>query len=119
MGINRSILAESIHTGFRKGTDCPEAHPIWKLINEMEPGDWDGYIEWVGSCIDQTNAEGVSDDLALALEGLRTEIGANRTLVATDDYNKGFNAGMTEAIRFIRKYEKGEGLWQIAAKKSQ
>lgn len=58
----------------------------------------------------------VSEETANALEGLRTEIGAARTLVARDDYNKGFNAGMTEAISFIRKYEKGEGLWQVTKK---
>lgn len=58
----------------------------------------------------------VSKETAIALEGLRNEIGANRTLVPTDDYNKGWNAAMTEAIRFIRRYERGEGLWQITTK---
>lgn len=58
----------------------------------------------------------VSKDTANALEGIRTEIGANRTLVPKDDYNKGWNDAMNEAIRFIRKYEKGEGLWQVTTK---
>lgn len=58
----------------------------------------------------------VSAETANALEGLRTEIGANRTLVAKDDYNKGWNDGLTFAIKFIRSYEKGKGLWQVTTK---
>lgn len=58
----------------------------------------------------------VSQETLTALEGLRNEIGANRTLNPKDEFNKGWNAGMTEAIRFIRRYERGEGLWQVTTK---
>lgn len=50
------------------------------------------------------------------MAGMRDEIGANRTLRAKDEYNKGFNAGMDEAIRFINAYINGKGLFQIKTK---
>ena len=44
------LLGEAIHTGFRKGTDCPQAHPIWKLIQEMPADDWAGVLYFVAHC---------------------------------------------------------------------
>jgi hypothetical protein len=46
------------------------------------------------------------------LEGLKTELGAVRTLRPTDDYNRGFNAGLEEAMRFVTGYMHGRGLFQ-------
>jgi hypothetical protein len=46
-------------------------------------------------------------------EGCITEIGANKTLCAKDDFNKGWNDAADSAIRFIRRYIKREGLFQI------
>lgn len=54
----------------------------------------------------------VSDETKKALEGLRTELGANRTLSPKDDFNRGFNEGVAEALRFIDRYKRGEGLFQ-------
>lgn len=59
------------------------------------------------------NSQKVSVETKNVLEGLRTEIGASRALTPSDNYNKGRNAGMNEAIKLIRRYERGEGLWQI------
>jgi hypothetical protein len=57
-------------------------------------------------------AMAITKEMRIILEGLRTEVGANRTLVAKDDYNRGFNAGIDEAIKFINRYLAGEGLFQ-------
>jgi hypothetical protein len=46
-------------------------------------------------------------------EGAITEISANKTLNPKDDFNRGFNAGCDEAIKFIRHYIAKEGLFQI------
>lgn len=53
------------------------------------------------------------DVLRKEFEGCITEIGANKTLTAKDDYNKGWNAASDNAIKFIRRYIKGEGLFQL------
>lgn len=45
--------------------------------------------------------------------GAITEIGANKTLVPGDLYNEGWNAGADMAMGFIRRYIKGEGLFQL------
>lgn len=42
-----SMLGEGIHTAFRKGTDCKQAHQIWALIDEMESEDWMAVLEFV------------------------------------------------------------------------
>ncbi len=54
----------------------------------------------------------VSEETRKALEGARTEAGANMTLVPTNDYSRGWNAGIQKAIDFIEAYERGEGLFQ-------
>lgn len=46
-------------------------------------------------------------------EGCITEIGANKTLMSNDSFNEGWNAGSDNAIRFIRSYVHGKGLFQI------
>lgn len=40
-------LGEGIHTAFRKATDCEQAHPIWKLIQEMPAEDWTAVLKFV------------------------------------------------------------------------
>jgi hypothetical protein len=45
-------------------------------------------------------------------EGCITEIGANRTLAAKDEFNKGWNAASANAMKFIRNYIDGKGLFQ-------
>lgn len=42
-----SLLGEAIHTGFRKGTDCKQAWPIWKLIDKMDADEWNAYLRYV------------------------------------------------------------------------
>lgn len=61
----------------------------------------------------------VSKETHDALEGAMTEAGANRTLAPSNDFNKGWNAGVTEAMKFMRQYQKGEGLFQIAGEKGE
>lgn len=43
----QTYLGEGLHTSFRKATDCPQAHPIWKLIQEMSDGEWTACLEFV------------------------------------------------------------------------
>jgi hypothetical protein len=44
-----AILAEALHTGWRKGADGPYALVIHKLIaNVMSAETWAQYITWVG-----------------------------------------------------------------------
>lgn len=49
--INKSAfvnyLGEGFHTAFRKASDCPQAHPIWLLINEMPNKDWNSILTFV------------------------------------------------------------------------
>lgn len=46
-------------------------------------------------------------------DGAINEIGANKTLNPRDPYNEGWNAGADMAIKFIQRYIKGEGLFQL------
>lgn len=46
-----SLLAESLHTGWRKGTDGPYALAIHRLIRETDPRDWGAYVKWVDWCL--------------------------------------------------------------------
>ena len=39
----RSVIGEGIHTGFRKGTDHPQAHDYWKLIEGIPDKLWTTY----------------------------------------------------------------------------
>lgn len=52
------------------------------------------------------------EQLRKEFEGCITEIGANKSLSAVDDYNKGWNDASDHAIHFIRKYINGNGLFQ-------
>ncbi len=56
--------------------------------------------------------EKIMDQLRNEFEGCISEIGANKTIAAKDDYNKGWNDASDNAIRFIRKYINGHGLFQ-------
>lgn len=42
-----SLLAEGVHTAFRKATDCHQATPIHRLISEMPNEEWGSVIDWV------------------------------------------------------------------------
>jgi hypothetical protein len=46
-----SLLAESLHTGWRKGTDGPLAMQVHRLISAMSPADWGEYVRWVDWCL--------------------------------------------------------------------
>lgn len=48
-----SVIGESIHSGFRKGTDHPEAHRYWKLISDMPQELWDDLLGWTTYCLDE------------------------------------------------------------------
>lgn len=90
---------------------------------------WDGYHSAFSlqSCTREAAyaawtvcAERRERKLAVIVKGTRdefkgavAEMGANRTLTAKDDYNKGWNAGISEAIRFVGSYIAGVGLFQI------
>lgn len=45
----RSVIGEGIHTGFRKGTDHPQAHDYWKLIEGIPDKLWDDVLAWTVS----------------------------------------------------------------------
>lgn len=53
-----------------------------------------------------------SKEIIAVLNGLESEIGANANLNPTSEWGKGFNAGIFEALKFIKSYAKGEGLFQ-------
>lgn len=55
-----SLLAEGIHTAFRKASSHPNAHAIWKLIKELPRDEWGAVIEWV--------VMGITDGKAVAIE---------------------------------------------------
>lgn len=40
------ILGEGIHTGFRKGSEHPDAHKYWMLIRDMPNELWGDVLEY-------------------------------------------------------------------------
>lgn len=52
-------------------------------------------------------------DVRKEFDGAVTEILANQTLVAKDDYNKGWNDASRAAARVIQRYMRKEGLFQL------
>jgi hypothetical protein len=54
----------------------------------------------------------INEETKTVLEGIKTEIGAIRTLRPKDEYNQGFNAGINESIKFLNNYLAGKGLFQ-------
>ncbi len=50
----RDLLGEAMHVGFRKGSFHPNAHKIWKLIDEMPSKEWTGVVEFVAYCLKVT-----------------------------------------------------------------
>ena len=41
------FLSETVHTGFRKGTDCPEAHKVWVAMRAMPRDQWSAAFDWM------------------------------------------------------------------------
>lgn len=41
------MLAETVHTAFRKGSAHTNADQIWRLIRDLPPQEWDGIIDWM------------------------------------------------------------------------
>lgn len=50
-----ALLAEALHTGWRKGTDGPLAHPVHRIISQMNPEDWGEYVRWVDWCLSEVS----------------------------------------------------------------
>ena len=48
----RSMIGEGFHTAFRKGTDCPEAMQIHRLISDMAGDEWRNVLDFVMSGFD-------------------------------------------------------------------
>lgn len=48
----RAILAESIHTAFRKGADSEQANKIWHLIRDMP--DWGDVVDWTAWALEES-----------------------------------------------------------------
>lgn len=65
------------------------------------------------SCVSRELKISLPAGIRKEFEGCITEIGANKTLAANDDYNKGWNDASDHAIRFIRRYIRKEGLFQL------
>lgn len=42
-----SNLAEGFHTAFRKASEHPTSHQIWKLIKELPSDEWGRIIDFV------------------------------------------------------------------------
>lgn len=58
----------------------------------------------------------VSEEVQEWMRGLRSEIGANMSLRPSDAYNEGWNAASREAMMFIDRYIRGDGLFQFQEK---
>lgn len=41
------LLAEGMHTAFRKGSDHPGAWRVWKEIDAMPPEEWGQVVDFV------------------------------------------------------------------------
>lgn len=41
------MLAETVHTAFRKGSDHPSADAIWKEIRNMPNEEWGKVVDWM------------------------------------------------------------------------
>jgi len=49
-----SVVGEGLHTGLRKGTDAPEAHDLWKAIQDSEQA-WSDAIDYLLWGLEQMN----------------------------------------------------------------
>lgn len=47
VGIKESVLAEILHTAWRKGTDTPSAMAIHRLISDLPDQAWGNYVSCV------------------------------------------------------------------------
>jgi hypothetical protein len=57
-----SVLAQTLHTAWRKGADCEHAHPIWKLISDCEDGGWSDYLDTVNDWLYEAGYRPVSPE---------------------------------------------------------
>jgi hypothetical protein len=46
-------------------------------------------------------------------KALKTELTASKIMIGVDGYAQGWNAAMDKALRFLKMYADGEGLFQI------
>jgi hypothetical protein len=53
----RSILAETVHTAFRKGCDGGGSFQVWTAIRNMDNDQWGNAIEWMIYCLDVSGYE--------------------------------------------------------------
>lgn len=49
----KSVLGESIHTGFRKGTERPGSGDAWRYIADLDSEMWDDVLGWVVYCLEE------------------------------------------------------------------
>jgi hypothetical protein len=59
---NAMILAEGVHTAWRKGTDAPQAMTIHRLIAEMTPEDRGDYVRWLHWALGVSGYKAPGDD---------------------------------------------------------
>lgn len=41
------ILAETVHTAFRKGASGDEAHAVWQAMHNLPSEQWESAIDWM------------------------------------------------------------------------
>lgn len=80
---------------------------VAKLPDRNSPDNWPEAMLVTGD-----ELSSILEHRLSALEGCVTELGANRALVVRNEYNAGFNAGLEFAMRKIRTYIEGKGLFQ-------
>lgn len=91
-------LGEAIHTAFRKATDCDQAHPIWKLIQEMPREDWEAVLDFVALKQDGWGS-GITYGLSLVLQQRNNMVSLlQEAHDKMDDYNARHNPEQTVAF---------------------
>lgn len=45
--VKDDLVGEGFHAGFRKASDCAQAHQIYRLIEQMPDDQWSAVIEFV------------------------------------------------------------------------
>ena len=53
----RHILAETVHTAFRKGADGPGAHAVWTAIRDIPREEWHNALCWMLWCFNEMGWE--------------------------------------------------------------
>lgn len=41
------VMGETVHAAFRKGSEHPSAHKVWKAIQSMPRKEWGNVVEWI------------------------------------------------------------------------